>query len=173
MPRNKQTKLSGGRPVWELHSHATSNSTLEPTDRLPDWKANSDGSIPCPPKEYGGCGSHLLELKRIFRTNLIAKIEKDAEEMASSCKVAEDLKISHPCTSCFKSGSHGKNGYSERNLRLAAHKDVDHFITSLRDEVRILKELPPRLKNRVQQGMVPSMPPVSWSNISYYLHQVE
>ena len=28
--------------------------------------------------------------------------------------------------------------------------DVDHFITSLRDEVRILKELPPRLKNRVQ-----------------------
>ena len=51
--------------------------------------------------------------------------------------------------------------------------DVDHFIASLRDEVRILKELPPRLKNRVQQGMVPSMPPVSWSNISYYLHQVE
>lgn len=50
--------------------------------------------------------------------------------------------------------------------------DVDHFITSLRDEVRILKELPPRLKNRVQQGMVPSMPPVSWSNISYYLHQI-
>jgi len=50
--------------------------------------------------------------------------------------------------------------------------DVDHFITSLRDEVRILKELPPRLKHRVQQGMVPSMPPVSWSNISYYLHQI-
>ncbi|VVA27953.1 PREDICTED: At1g04910 [Prunus dulcis] len=27
--------------------------------------------------------------------------------------------------------------------------DVDHFITSLRDEVRILKELPPRVKRRV------------------------
>uniref|UniRef100_A0A6N2L301 O-fucosyltransferase family protein n=1 Tax=Salix viminalis TaxID=40686 RepID=A0A6N2L301_SALVM len=27
--------------------------------------------------------------------------------------------------------------------------DVDHFITSLRDEVRILKELPPRLKTRI------------------------
>lgn len=50
--------------------------------------------------------------------------------------------------------------------------DVDHFITSLRDEVRILKELPPRLKKRVELGRVPSMPPISWSDISYYLYQV-
>ncbi|XP_058112465.1 rhamnogalacturonan I rhamnosyltransferase 1-like [Magnolia sinica] len=50
--------------------------------------------------------------------------------------------------------------------------DVDHFITSLRDEVRILKELPPRLKRRVELGMVYSMPPISWSNISYYLNQI-
>ncbi|CAA6672464.1 unnamed protein product [Spirodela intermedia] len=50
--------------------------------------------------------------------------------------------------------------------------DVDYFITSLRDEVRILKELPPRLKRRVELGMVHSMPPVSWSNISYYLNQI-
>ncbi|KAF8407902.1 hypothetical protein HHK36_007040 [Tetracentron sinense] len=50
--------------------------------------------------------------------------------------------------------------------------DVDHFIVSLRDEVRILKELPPRLKRRVELGMFYSMPPISWSNISYYLHQI-
>ncbi|THU58053.1 hypothetical protein C4D60_Mb03t10100 [Musa balbisiana] len=50
--------------------------------------------------------------------------------------------------------------------------DVDHFITSLRDEVRILKELPPRLKTRVELGMSYSMPPVSWSDISYYQNQI-
>ncbi|KAG1363744.1 O-fucosyltransferase 34 [Cocos nucifera] len=50
--------------------------------------------------------------------------------------------------------------------------DVDHFITSLRDEVRILKELPPRLKKRAELGMVYSMPPVSWSDISYYQNQI-
>ncbi|XP_022769516.1 uncharacterized protein At1g04910-like [Durio zibethinus] len=50
--------------------------------------------------------------------------------------------------------------------------DVDHFITSLRDEVRILKELPPRLKRRVEMGMVYSMPPISWSDISYYHNQI-
>ncbi|KAJ8751865.1 hypothetical protein K2173_026066 [Erythroxylum novogranatense] len=50
--------------------------------------------------------------------------------------------------------------------------DVDHFISSLRDEVRVLKELPPRLKIRVELGMLHSLPPISWSNISYYLHQI-
>ncbi|XAR71323.1 hypothetical protein NMG60_11028529 [Bertholletia excelsa] len=50
--------------------------------------------------------------------------------------------------------------------------DVDHFITSLRDEVRILKELPPRLKSRVEVGMFYSLAPVSWSNISYYHRQL-
>ncbi|GLT77989.1 hypothetical protein SLA2020_495410 [Shorea laevis] len=50
--------------------------------------------------------------------------------------------------------------------------DVDHFITSLRDEVRILKELPPRLKRRVELATVYSMPPISWSDISYYHYQI-
>lgn len=50
--------------------------------------------------------------------------------------------------------------------------DVDHFIASLRDEVRILKELPPRLKIRVEFGMFYSLPPISWSDISYYHNQV-
>ncbi|KAF4397677.1 hypothetical protein G4B88_027417 [Cannabis sativa] len=50
--------------------------------------------------------------------------------------------------------------------------DVDHFISSLRDEVRILKELPPRVKRRVELKMFYSLPPVSWSNYSYYVRQI-
>ncbi|PSS08018.1 GDP-fucose protein O-fucosyltransferase protein [Actinidia chinensis var. chinensis] len=50
--------------------------------------------------------------------------------------------------------------------------NVDHFITSLRDEVRILKELPPRIKRRVELGMIYTMPPISWSDISYYHNQI-
>jgi hypothetical protein len=50
--------------------------------------------------------------------------------------------------------------------------DVEHFITSLRGEVRILGELPPRMKRRVEMGMFHSMPPISWSDISYYHNQV-
>ncbi|XP_076883355.1 rhamnogalacturonan I rhamnosyltransferase 1-like [Bidens hawaiensis] len=50
--------------------------------------------------------------------------------------------------------------------------DVDHFIRSLRDEVRILKELPPRLKRRVERGNLRSLAPISWSDISYYHNQI-
>ncbi|GAB4860907.1 Rhamnogalacturonan I rhamnosyltransferase 1 [Ancistrocladus abbreviatus] len=50
--------------------------------------------------------------------------------------------------------------------------DMDHFITSLRDEVRILKDLPARLKKRVELGGVFSMAPISWSDISYYHNQI-
>lgn len=50
--------------------------------------------------------------------------------------------------------------------------DLDHFITSLRDEVRILKELPPRLKQKVENGFLYSMPPISWSDMSYYKNQI-
>jgi hypothetical protein len=50
--------------------------------------------------------------------------------------------------------------------------DVDNFIASLRDEVRILKQLPPRLKRRVELGHSYSLPPISWSDISYYEKQV-
>lgn len=50
--------------------------------------------------------------------------------------------------------------------------DVDNFISSLRDEVRILKELPPRVKRRVELGLIYTMAPISWSDISYYQTQV-
>ncbi|PWA94642.1 GDP-fucose protein O-fucosyltransferase [Artemisia annua] len=50
--------------------------------------------------------------------------------------------------------------------------DVDHFIRSLRDEVRILKELPPRIKRRVELGRFHSLAPISWSDMSYYRNQI-
>ncbi|KAJ0885096.1 hypothetical protein HanPSC8_Chr10g0441451 [Helianthus annuus] len=65
----------------------------------------------------------------------------------------------------------GMHDSQTQKLELEDIFDVDHFITSLRDEVRILKELPPRLKQRAELGMVHTMPPVSLSDISYYHNQ--
>ncbi|XP_021739379.1 uncharacterized protein At1g04910-like [Chenopodium quinoa] len=50
--------------------------------------------------------------------------------------------------------------------------DVDHFINSLRDEVRILKELPPHMKSRIEEKPAHSLAPVSWSDLSYYHNQI-
>lgn len=50
--------------------------------------------------------------------------------------------------------------------------DVKHFITSLRDELRIIKSPPEKFRMRVRKGLIVSLPPVSWSNESYYLNQI-
>ncbi|MBA0573427.1 hypothetical protein Golob_000702 [Gossypium lobatum] len=49
--------------------------------------------------------------------------------------------------------------------------DVEYFIASLRDEVRILKELPPQQKEKVAESLF-SMPPISWSNMTYYYNVI-
>ncbi|MBA0816017.1 hypothetical protein Gohar_000726 [Gossypium harknessii] len=49
--------------------------------------------------------------------------------------------------------------------------DVEYFIESLRDEVRILKELPPQQKEKVAESLF-SMPPISWSNMTYYYNVI-
>lgn len=50
--------------------------------------------------------------------------------------------------------------------------DTKHFITSLKDELRIINEVPEKFRARVRKGSVVSLPPVSWSNESYYLNQI-
>lgn len=49
--------------------------------------------------------------------------------------------------------------------------DVRHFITSLRDEVRIVKRLPKRFGS-TDSSIILDMSPVSWSDEKYYLHQI-
>ncbi|XP_062084782.1 E3 ubiquitin-protein ligase JMJ24 [Humulus lupulus] len=63
------------------------------SDKFPEWKANSDSSIPCPPKEYGGCGYSSLNLSRIFKMNWVAKLVKNVEEMVSGCRVNGDANM--------------------------------------------------------------------------------
>ncbi|GAV79534.1 O-FucT domain-containing protein [Cephalotus follicularis] len=50
--------------------------------------------------------------------------------------------------------------------------DVNYFIASLRDEVRILKELPPVQKKKLEIETMYSMPPISWSNMTYYYNVI-
>uniref|UniRef100_A0A1J3JP75 Lysine-specific demethylase JMJ25 n=1 Tax=Noccaea caerulescens TaxID=107243 RepID=A0A1J3JP75_NOCCA len=68
--------------------------------KFPEWEANGDGSIPCPPKEYGGCGLRTLNLARIFKMNWVAKLVKNAEEMVDGCKIS-DLQNPELCDARF------------------------------------------------------------------------
>ncbi|KAG4397467.1 hypothetical protein GLYMA_10G153000v4 [Glycine max] len=56
--------------------------------KFPHWRSNDNGSIPCPPKECGGCGYSSLNLSRIFKMNWVAKLVKNVEEMVSGCRIS-------------------------------------------------------------------------------------
>ncbi|MCI56768.1 ENBP1, partial [Trifolium medium] len=45
------------------------------------WRAKTNGSIPCPPKARGGCGTGTLSLRRLFKANWIDKLTRGAEEL--------------------------------------------------------------------------------------------
>ncbi|KAM1095474.1 hypothetical protein FF1_010373 [Malus domestica] len=85
-------------------------------DKFSNWKAHSDGSIPCPPKEYGGCGHSSLNLSRIFKMNWVAKLLKNAEEMVSGCTVNDAVNLE-------------KTGLNDPRLSQYAHReDSDNFL---------------------------------------------
>ncbi|XP_057797479.1 E3 ubiquitin-protein ligase JMJ24-like [Salvia miltiorrhiza] len=84
--------------------------------RFSSWKADHDGSIHCPPKAYGGCGSSILTLKRIFKMNWVAKLVKNVEEMVNGCRINN-------------SGDSEETGGSPRLLQAAnTEDDSDKFL---------------------------------------------
>ncbi|KAG9443765.1 hypothetical protein H6P81_015105 [Aristolochia fimbriata] len=91
LSERQQIVKDEGEPTAEtlpkLHESARSADAIELLRAFPDWKPNSDGSIPCPPKENGGCGCESLPLRRIFKMNWVAKLVKNAEEMVNGCNV--------------------------------------------------------------------------------------
>ncbi|KAK2456570.1 lysine-specific demethylase JMJ25 [Trifolium repens] len=68
------------------HAKTTERNLLS---KFPHWRSNVDGSVPCPPKEYGGCGYSSLNLSRIFKMNWVAKLGKNVEEMVSGCRMSD------------------------------------------------------------------------------------
>ncbi|WOL01249.1 lysine-specific demethylase JMJ25 isoform X1 [Canna indica] len=85
---------------------------------LGEWKVNIDCSISCPPKEIGGCGSSLLELKCMFDENFLAGLEEKAERISKSNEFTEFNNSSAPC-SC----KHDHNDSCSKMLRKAACRE--------------------------------------------------
>jgi lysine-specific demethylase 3 len=94
--------MYGGDPDL-LYSVSCNASNVERHVQIfPKWNAKRDGSIGCAPKELGGCGESITELKRMLPDgripNLLTKAhnmlkhfchiedEWNAEEAVSSCK---------------------------------------------------------------------------------------
>ncbi|KAL0712451.1 hypothetical protein Bca4012_019429 [Brassica carinata] len=102
-----------------------------------DWELNSDGSIPCPPTELGGCGTSTLGLSCLRECDSVKTLITDAEEVALQFKL-QDKGTAHECSSCninsdsiTRQAASRKNGhdnflYSPNAVDLS-EDDITHF----------------------------------------------
>ncbi|CAL9749202.1 unnamed protein product [Musa acuminata subsp. burmannicoides] len=109
--QHRQSNVSEGSSTRQASSHVT---------QLNEWRANEDGSIPCPPKEIGGCGSSLLELRCMFKESLLSALEEKAEAIVKESQFLECIGNSDRCP-CFSAT--GQTDNSSRMLRKAACRD--------------------------------------------------
>ncbi|KAK6917779.1 JmjC domain [Dillenia turbinata] len=65
-----------GDPVFSF-----SDASKDHMKIVTHWLPNDNGSIPCAPKELGGCGDHQLVLKHILPEDWLANLEVKATEM--------------------------------------------------------------------------------------------
>ncbi|CAL1407407.1 unnamed protein product [Linum trigynum] len=91
-----------GSAVYQVKE---SKLRLDLSEEYPLWKANRDGSIPCPPREYGGCDYSSMSLSRIFKMNWVAKLVKNVEEMVNGCKVNDPQTLWSDDSTMFKCSS--------------------------------------------------------------------
>ncbi|XP_058073141.1 lysine-specific demethylase JMJ26-like isoform X2 [Magnolia sinica] len=119
--------VHGGKPVLgtRLSLLRNGNSLLPSSVALPEWKANDgNGSVPCPPKELGGCGACNLDLRCIFPLDWIQQLEISAEEIACSYDFPEMLDASSYCPFCV--GMHDQAMGFDGNLREAAAREESY-----------------------------------------------
>ncbi|XP_052186260.1 uncharacterized protein LOC127797420 isoform X2 [Diospyros lotus] len=89
-----------------------------------DWRAKMDGSIPCPPKELGGCGAGTLVMRRIFDAKWVDNLIRSAEDLTINYQ-APDINFSQGCSLCFPVRSVGGN-VNDSGVRLASYRENSH-----------------------------------------------
>lgn len=97
-------------------------SKTKESSKFPEWRANADGSIPCPPKERGGCGIEILALRRNFKTNWVGKLLTNAEELTSKCQFPDGDSSVRCSSCCLTPGDDNKSC----EVRQAAFRESSH-----------------------------------------------
>ncbi|XVE73703.1 hypothetical protein DITRI_Ditri11bG0140000 [Diplodiscus trichospermus] len=122
--KNKDENGPRSRHEWESQVGSASNDKAFISSYFPDWRANANGSIPCPPSARGGCGASTLEFRRLFKANWVTKLISNAEDITSLYK-PPDVEFYIECSSCRPNGS-DRNSNSSSNVRHAANRDESH-----------------------------------------------
>ncbi|KAK9293251.1 hypothetical protein L1049_021242 [Liquidambar formosana] len=110
---------------WESQVALSANEHVaDMSCDFPDWRAKVDGRIPCPPKARGGCGTEILELRRIFEANWVDKLIKNAEDFTINYQPPV-IDFAQRCCSCPPISS-AENWEKDSEVRQAASRENSH-----------------------------------------------
>ncbi|XP_022762167.1 lysine-specific demethylase JMJ25-like, partial [Durio zibethinus] len=84
------------------------------------WKVNENGSIPCPPKDLGGCGNGLLEVRGIFTKHALVELTEKAEKISKDLNLEHVFEFSNQQCTCYN--SIGEVDIGSNKLRKAASR---------------------------------------------------
>ncbi|XP_060186669.1 lysine-specific demethylase JMJ29-like isoform X3 [Lycium barbarum] len=90
-----------------------------------EWKSNEDGSIPCPPENFGGCGKGNLELKCLLlkkpKQHSVSELLEKAEDIAKKFEWEDKPEV--PQGLCFCRNLVDENDMQESKMCKAASRD--------------------------------------------------
>ncbi|KAL4289496.1 hypothetical protein GQ457_14G010380 [Hibiscus cannabinus] len=104
-PKRRKTCLSGiclsDRKSIRVTRQTSERRHIDSSVSLPSQKA-PDGSVPmsCPPREFGGCGDGLLDLRCILPLCWFKELEVSAEEIVGSYELPEAFDTFSCCSLC-------------------------------------------------------------------------
>ncbi|GMJ04032.1 hypothetical protein HRI_004072400, partial [Hibiscus trionum] len=92
------------------------------------WKANENGSIPCPPEDLGGCGNGLLEIRCMLTKYALVELTEKAEEIAKDLNLGHVPQFSNPLCTCYN--SLGEVDIGNNSLRKSASREdsTDNYL---------------------------------------------
>ncbi|OQU89455.1 lysine-specific demethylase JMJ25 isoform X3 [Sorghum bicolor] len=79
------------------------------------WEADPGGIIRCPPSELGGCGNHVLELKQIFETDRLSKLEMEALQLRNQVEPSDIVSIDICECSCSANHASSRKAATREN----------------------------------------------------------
>ncbi|CAH8251998.1 unnamed protein product [Arabidopsis lyrata] len=133
-----QFEYKGSRYVHGEDAEPSSSSVSEDETTNPSikWNADENGSIPCAPKELGGCGDSVLELKRILPVTWMSDLEQKAETFLASycinppmsyCRCSSDLEMSMKRQAASRNKSSDNYLYSPDSFDVLKQEELLHF----------------------------------------------